>query len=51
MSVVKTSPLHQRLWNLFRTGLPQGLHRSKGFLWLASRDAQVLLWNQAAGSL
>ena len=45
-------PFHpQRLWNLFRTGLPQGLHRSKGFLWLASRDDQVLLWNQAAGSI
>jgi|688.fasta_scaffold175139_2 G3E family GTPase len=45
-------PFHpQRLWDLFRTGLPQGLHRSKGFLWLASRDAQVLLWNQAAGSI
>lgn len=45
-------PFHpQRLWNLFRTGLPQGLHRSKGFLWLASRDALVLLWNQAAGSI
>lgn len=45
-------PFHpQRLWNLFRTGLPQGLHRSKGFLWLASRDSQVLLWNQAAGSI
>lgn len=45
-------PFHpHRLWELFRTGLPQGLHRSKGFLWLASRDDQVLLWNQAAGGI
>lgn len=45
-------PFHpRRLWDLFRTGLPQDLHRSKGFLWLASRDDQVLLWNQAAGGI
>ena len=45
-------PLHpRRLWTLFRTRLGQGIHRSKGFLWMASRDDQVLLWNQAAGSI
>jgi G3E family GTPase len=45
-------PFHpRRLWDLFHTGLPQDLHRSKGFLWLASRDDQVLLWNQAAGGI
>lgn len=45
-------PFHpQRLWDVFQTRLGQGVHRSKGFIWLASRDALVLLWNQAAGSI
>lgn len=45
-------PFHpRRLWDLFHHRLGQGIHRSKGFIWLASRDDQVLLWNQAAGSL
>lgn len=45
-------PFHpQRLWEVFQTRLGQGVHRSKGFIWLASRDALVLLWNQAAGSI
>lgn len=45
-------PFHpRRLWTLFRTRLGQGIHRSKGFIWLASRGDQVLLWNQAAGSI
>ncbi|HAL72158.1 MAG TPA: cobalamin biosynthesis protein CobW, partial [Verrucomicrobiales bacterium] len=45
-------PFHpQRLWDLFHRQLGQGVHRSKGFIWLASRDEQVLLWNQAAGSM
>jgi len=45
-------PLHpQRLWTLFRTRLGLGVHRSKGFIWMASRDEQVLLWNQAAGGI
>ncbi len=45
-------PLHpRRLWDLFRHRLGTGIHRSKGFIWLASRDREVLLWNQAAGSL
>ena len=45
-------PLHpDRLWRLFRTRLTTGIHRSKGFIWLASRDDQVLLWNQAAGGI
>lgn len=45
-------PFHpRRLWDLFQTRLGQGVHRSKGFIWLASRDALVLLWNQAAGSI
>jgi G3E family GTPase len=45
-------PLHpRRLWTVFRERLGTGIHRSKGFVWLASRDREVLLWNQAAGSL
>jgi G3E family GTPase len=45
-------PLHpERLWNVVRTRLGQGVYRSKGFIWMASRDEQVLLWNQAAGSI
>lgn len=45
-------PFHpRRLWDHVRERLPQSLHRSKGFLWLASRPEQVLLWNQSAGSI
>lgn len=45
-------PFHpRRLWRLFRERLGLGIHRSKGFLWMASRDEQVLLWNQAAGGI
>jgi len=45
-------PLHpRRLWSLFRERLGAGIHRSKGFIWLPSRDRDVLLWNQAAGSI
>lgn len=45
-------PFHpQRLWDLFRHRLGTGIHRSKGFIWMASRDREVLLWNQAAGSI
>jgi G3E family GTPase len=50
--IVDPRPLHpQRLWTLFRKHLGVGIHRSKGFIWLVSRDRDVLLWNQAAGSL
>ncbi|MEN3942252.1 GTP-binding protein [Prosthecobacter sp. SYSU 5D2] len=45
-------PFHpQRLWQQFQTRLGLGIHRSKGFVWMASRDEQVLLWNQAAGGI
>jgi G3E family GTPase len=45
-------PLHpMRLWTLFREKLGAGIHRSKGFLWMPSRDRDVLLWNQAAGGI
>jgi G3E family GTPase len=41
-------PFHpQRLYTLFTQRLPLGVHRSKGWLWLASRPMDVLLWNQA----
>lgn len=45
-------PLHpMRLWHLIRHHLGCGIYRSKGFIWMPSRDDQVLLWNQAAGSV
>jgi G3E family GTPase len=45
-------PLHpQRFWDHFHHHLGTGIHRSKGFIWLASRPEQVLLWNQSGGSL
>lgn len=45
-------PFHpQRLWEVYNRFLGVGIHRSKGFFWLPSRDDQCLLWNQAAGSI
>lgn len=45
-------PLHpRRFWEHYRRNLGLGLHRSKGFIWLASRPADVLLWNQSGGSI
>lgn len=45
-------PLHpRRFWEHYRENLGLGLHRSKGFIWLASRPADVLLWNQSGGSI
>lgn len=45
-------PLHpQRFFDLYRERLGIGLFRSKGFIWLASRPAHVLLWNQAGGAM
>jgi G3E family GTPase len=38
-------------FELYQTRLGIGLFRSKGFIWLASRPAQVLLWNQAGGAM
>lgn len=41
-------PFHpQRLYELFTQRLPLGVHRTKGWMWLASRPLDVLLWNQA----
>jgi len=45
-------PFHpQRLWDTYQQHLGSGIHRSKGFFWLPSRDDLALLWNQAAGSI
>lgn len=45
-------PFHpQRLWDTCQQFLGKGVHRSKGFFWMASRDDLALLWNQAAGSI
>jgi G3E family GTPase len=41
-------PFHPaRLHALFTQRLPFGLHRSKGWLWLASRPKDVFVWNQS----
>lgn len=45
-------PFHpQRLWKVCHKYLDKRIYRSKGFFWLASRDNQSLLWNQAAGGI
>ena len=45
-------PFHpQRLWDVCHQYLDKKIFRSKGFFWLASRDKQSLLWNQAAGNI
>jgi G3E family GTPase len=42
-------PFHpERLWD-FVQQVPDGLLRSKGFFWLASRPDETLLWSQAGG--
>jgi len=41
-------PFHpERLYSLFSERLPLGVHRSKGWLWIASRPLDVFVWNQA----
>ena len=41
-------PFHPaRLYAAVREALPTGVHRSKGWLWLASRPLDVLVWSQA----
>ena len=45
-------PFHpQRFYELYRDRLGIGIFRTKGFLWFASRPADVLLWNQAGGAM
>ncbi len=41
-------PFHpQRLYDAVQQHLTRGVYRSKGFIWLATRADEVLLWNQA----
>jgi len=43
-------PFHpKRFWDFIHTERP-GLLRSKGYFWLASRNAMIGLWSQAGGS-
>ena len=45
-------PFHpERLWNVCHKYLDTRIYRSKGFFWLASRNSDSLLWNQAAGGI
>ena len=45
-------PFHpQRLYDIFQSKLGTGLYRTKGFLWLASRPAHVLLWQQSGSQI
>ena len=45
-------PFHpQRLYDACQTELGTGLYRTKGFLWLASRSGQVLLWQQSGSQI
>jgi len=45
-------PFHpQRLYDHYQNRLGLGIFRSKGFIWLASRPDDVLLWNQAGGTM
>lgn len=45
-------PFHpQRLWECCQTQIGTGLYRTKGFLWLASRPGEVLLWQQAGSRI
>jgi len=41
-------PFHpHRLYDAVQQHLTRGVYRSKGFVWMASRADEVLLWNQA----
>lgn len=45
-------PFHpERLHRACHTSLGTGLYRTKGFLWLASRPAVVLLWQQSGSQV
>ena len=45
-------PFHpQRLYDVCQTQLGTGLYRIKGFLWLASRPEDVLLWQQSGSQI
>ena len=50
--IIDDRPFHpQRLFDTCQQFLGDKIYRSKGFFWLASRDKESLLWNQAAGSI
>lgn len=45
-------PFHpQRLYDVCQGELGTGLYRTKGFLWMASRSDDVLLWQQAGSQV
>lgn len=45
-------PFHpQRLYDVCQSQLGAGLYRTKGFLWLASRPSDVLLWQQSGSQI
>lgn len=45
-------PFHpQRLYDACQNNLATGLYRIKGFLWLASRPEDVLLWQQSGSQI
>ncbi|MEM6988170.1 MAG: GTP-binding protein [Pseudomonadota bacterium] len=45
-------PFHpQRLYDACQQHLGTGLYRTKGFLWLASRPGDVLLWQQSGSQI
>lgn len=45
-------PFHpERLHDICQRKLGTGLYRTKGFLWLASRPAHVLLWQQSGSQI
>ena len=52
VSLRDVRPFHpQRLYDAVQTQLGTGVYRTKGFLWLASRPAQVLLWQQSGSQI
>ena len=45
-------PFHpKRLHEACHNKLPKGLYRTKGFIWMASRPAHVLLWQQSGSQI
>ena len=45
-------PFHpQRLFEVCQSQLGTAIYRTKGFLWLASRPAEVLLWQQSGSQI
>lgn len=45
-------PFHpERLYQACRSNMGTGLYRTKGFLWLASRPRDVLLWQQSGSQI